>query len=234
MNKKRKGCTYIGSRVRVIEEAIGRRGSVRQVHTKFELEGFSEDVSARVPETLSTLIVFKLEKLDFTIAFQRARRIVLHPAVTNFALFFFRILQVTIESSHAVAGVSHCGHNNLLGQLVRDHLGNIQRRRLEAYALFLIAVRESNRDWLLGHFRVLDRLLVKERLEVRQSFLEESRSLLELPFASKDLNFFVASRLVTGGQLGSFTFLASVIWCRRFLCFCHSSCVLLFLFISLN
>lgn len=207
---------------------------MRQVHTEFEFEGFSEDVSARMPETLSTLIIIELEKLDLAIAFQRARRIVLHPAITNFALFFLRVLQVTIESSHAFAGVSHRGHNNLLGQLVRDHLGNVQRRRLEAHALFLITVRESNRDWFLRHFRVLDRLLVVERLEVRQSFSEESRSLLELPFASKDLNFFLAGRLVTGGQLGSLTFLARVICCWRFLRFCHSSCLLLFLFISQN
>ena len=181
-----------------------------QMHTELELECLTEDVGTRVPERLSTFLILEFEKFELAIALQRARHVVVHPAVASGPLFLFWVLQGVVKSGDAASRVPHLRHDHLLGQLVRDHLGNVKRRGRETRALFLVAIWQGDSDRFLRHLGILRLLCLKQVLEIRQSLCNECRFLLEFPFTSNDLNLFVAGHFVTRGQLGPFALLAAV------------------------
>ena len=223
--------TYIFARVGVVEEAVSRGRTVGQVHSKLELEGLSEHVGTRVPESFSAGVVTELEKPNFAVTLQRARCVIIHPAFSLFALLLFWVLKTFVKGSNAAIWVAHLGHDDLLCELTGDHLGHVERCRLKRGALLGLSVGQGHSNWLFGHLSKLLSLLSVQGIPVGIPFVDKSGSLLELPVSANDLDFFVASNLVTCSQLGSFAFFSGVRGfggrCRRTLgfevkCFSHN------------
>lgn len=179
------------------------------MHSKLELEGFSEHVGARMPESLSSSVVTELEKLDLAVTLQRARCVIIHPAFAFFTFFLLRVLEALIEGSDTALRVTNLGDDDLLGELARDHFGDVDGARLKGSSLLGISVGKSDRDGLLGHGGQLFSLLGEESVPVGISLVDEGGPLLELPVSAKDLDFFI-SDLVAGGQLGSLSLFAGV------------------------
>lgn len=113
---------------------------MRQMHAKFHLESFTEHMSTRVPEGLAAFRVIELEELNLAIAFQRARCIVVHPAFANVTLFLFGVLQGIVKGSYTALGVSHLSYDDLLRQLTRDLLGDVEGRCHERRAFLDVAI----------------------------------------------------------------------------------------------
>jgi len=67
-----------------------------------------------VPECLATLRVVKLEEFQLAIAFQRARCIIEHPAVSLLAFLLLWVLKGVIEGGNATLRVANLGDNDLL------------------------------------------------------------------------------------------------------------------------
>lgn len=108
--------------------------------TELNLKGLAEHVRTGMPESLATCIVGELEKLDLAATFQWARCVVIHPAFALISLVFLWVLKRVIEGGDASLRVAHLGDDDLLGQLVGNHLSNIEGRGLERHSLFGIAI----------------------------------------------------------------------------------------------
>ena len=168
-------------------------------------------MSTGVPEALASLWVFKLVQLEFTIAFQRARCVVLHPVLSNVAAFLFlRVLKLIVERGDAAFGVSHLRDDNLFSELTGDLLCDVQGRRHEGGSLLLVAILQGDCDFLLRHGSILLHLGGKELVEVSSSLCQEGRLLLEFPLVSKPLNIMILS-LVTRGNLRTFALFAGML-----------------------
>ena len=87
-----KTITYIFASVRVVEETIIRWGSMGQMHAELEFKTLTENVSTWVPEAFATFFMGEFEKDEFTIAFKRARCVILHPPIAHFAFLFLGVL----------------------------------------------------------------------------------------------------------------------------------------------
>ena len=205
---------------------------------ELELESLAENVGTGVPERLTSLGVGELEKLDLTVSLQRARRVIIHPALADIALLLLGVLQIAVQSGDATLRVAHLGDDNFLCELARDHLRDVERGRLKGSALLLVSVGQGDRDWLLGHGGVALDLAGQEAVEKGVPLYEESGLLLELPVAADELDLF-PSVFVASGQLGALAFLASVSGrrCLRhfrglFLDFCHNASGLQLKFIA--
>ena len=131
-------------------------------------------------------------------------------AVLLLALFLLRVLQLVIERADTAAGVSNLGYDNLLRQLTRDRLCNVEGRRHEGGTLLLVAIFQSDRDFLLRHRCIFLLLNSVELVEVGRPLSQEGRLLLELPFTSDPL-VFERTDLVTGSDLRTFALLTGML-----------------------
>jgi len=136
--------------VGVVEETGIGGWTVAQLHAEFILEGFTENVSGRMPETFLTFGLIESKELDVGITFERSSSVPLHPAFTDSLGSGLWVNEAFVESGDAAIGVAHFANNNLFSELLGDHSGHVIRAGLESVTLLSVAVGQGNHDFLGG------------------------------------------------------------------------------------
>ena len=139
-----------------------------------------------MPESLLALWGVEGEKLQITIAFKRACRVVVSPSLLtgSAGLELLRDAKAVVESSELAVGVPNLSDDHFLGELLGDHCGDIQCGSLEADSLLDVAIWQSDLDSLLGQSCVFSLLGLKQRVEVFKAGGEEVGLLAERPLST--------------------------------------------------
>ena len=171
-----------------------------EMHSELDFHCLAKHVCTRMPESLSSFIVFKVEELEFAISFKRTRCIVPFESIfwINLLLFFGWNWSVnSFVSVHNFAiGVPDLRHNQTLGLFFVNHLCNVEGISLERYTVVLLAIN-SDFDWV--SWKILVHLLLGliQCSELIISSLQELWALAECPFSTNLLLLFSVSALLS-------------------------------------
>jgi len=155
----------VAAHVRVVVEASLHRGANSKVSALQGLETLAQDVGARVPEDHAAFLVVELEQLQLTVPDKGAENVpelgrLGHGAAARVPGLVASFVAVHVGGRHAervfrVATVRDAGHDDLVGQALRDLEGHVQRRGLPSQAFLHGAVGQRDLDGrLLGRQRL--------------------------------------------------------------------------------